>query len=129
MNKKKAARLGMCLEKLRKETGMSQADVAKIAGVSPASVGRLERGDTLGPRSTTLEAVVGAYGYASVDALLEAVDPEKSKVGSEEYLSGGLDPIIRMVPSEESLMPSQFIRGMAVGGLVALVVYVIGWFL
>lgn len=76
----------------RKLRGLTQAQVADRAGISPATLLRLERGDG-GVSTENLLRVLRALGI--LDAVVRALDPYESDVGrlrSEERLPQRVRP-------------------------------------
>jgi len=56
-----AAKIGKSVRKLRIERFMSQADLSRVAGVSPAHLGRLERNERE-PHLSTIRKIAEALG-------------------------------------------------------------------
>lgn len=63
-----ATRLGLSVRQARRESGLTQAEVAELIGLSSDVFGRMERGAFL-PRVATLIRLCGALGVTS-DQLL-----------------------------------------------------------
>ena len=56
-----AVRIGNSVRKLRTERFMSQAELSKVAGVSPAHLGRIERNEHE-PHLSTIRKIAKALG-------------------------------------------------------------------
>ena len=56
-----AVKIGKSVRKLRIERFMSQADLSRVAGVSPAHLGRLERNEHE-PHLSTIRKIAEALG-------------------------------------------------------------------
>jgi transcriptional regulator with XRE-family HTH domain len=56
-----AVKIGKSVRKLRIERFMSQADLSRVAGVSPAHLGRLERNEHK-PHLSTIRKIAEALG-------------------------------------------------------------------
>jgi predicted RNase H-like HicB family nuclease/DNA-binding Xre family transcriptional regulator len=54
--------VGQVIRRRRGELGLTQEQLAKNAGIAPTSVVRLENGEIVRPRSSTLIKVAGALG-------------------------------------------------------------------
>jgi transcriptional regulator with XRE-family HTH domain len=55
---------GVRLREVREAAGLSQRELARQAGLSHEAVSRLERGDTVIPRWSTMRRLAGALGMA-----------------------------------------------------------------
>lgn len=58
---------GDLLREYREETGLSQNALARIAGLDPTHVSRLERDMQGPPRTATVTKLVGAFGWSMSD--------------------------------------------------------------
>lgn len=63
--------VGRNVRRLRESRGLTQEDLAHLAGLHPPGIGRLERG-AVDPRASTLVRVANALGVAVADLLVSA---------------------------------------------------------
>ncbi|QXT64210.1 helix-turn-helix domain-containing protein [Tessaracoccus palaemonis] len=77
MKEEQARRLGKYIKKLRVERKMSGRELARVAGVDAAYIGRLEKGFYKAPRPDSLRAIALALGIPLADlfAMAEYVMP------------------------------------------------------
>lgn len=55
--------LGTKIKVLRKESGLTQAELAKLAGISRVTLGKLERADLGSITLKTIDIILNALGY------------------------------------------------------------------
>lgn len=75
------------IQKLRKEANMTQNDLAKIIGVSDASINKYEK-DLMTPKIDKLEKIAETF-HVSVDYLTgkpDVVNSDVIRITREEYL-------------------------------------------
>jgi len=104
------------LKALRKEKNLTQEDTAELLGVSPQSVSKWERGDTL-PDITLLPALANLY-KVSVDFLLgmDKINQQQTRnnvfIAAHEHLQNGdvnaaievYSEALKLFPSDEGML-------------------------
>lgn len=55
--------IGPKVRELRKDKGMTQEQLSKLAGISRVSIGKLERGETTSVSIKTLDIILDALSY------------------------------------------------------------------
>lgn len=68
--------IGQRVKELRKEKGLTQDQLAKVASISRVTLGKLERGQ------------VGAVSIKTLDIILDALDYEISFAKNDKYSFG-----------------------------------------
>ena len=72
MNKEQAAqRIGQRIAALRKMKGMTQTDLANLAGVQRQHIGRIENGELVNVAYVTIAAIAEALGMT-----VDMIDPK-----------------------------------------------------
>ena len=99
------------LKKLRKNKDFTQEDVANILGVSPQSVSKWERGDTM-PDITLLPAIANLY-KVTVDELIGMDKINDNQIKSEIFSSahaclrsGDIDAAIKIYADASKIYPN-----------------------
>jgi transcriptional regulator with XRE-family HTH domain len=69
--RKQLRRLGLHIRSLRFVRGLSQKQLAELAGLSPSSISRYEAGE-LDPTYTVLQNIAFGLGFDSVEDMLKA---------------------------------------------------------
>lgn len=80
-----AESFGRLLQRHRVASGLSQEDLAEIAGVSTNAISALERGLRHAPHSATLDLLVAARILGFVDARLAALETLRKYTDRQEY--------------------------------------------
>lgn len=82
----RVSRAGQRVGQLREHKGWSVRQLAARSKVSHTAIGQLERGEVLEPHRLTLEALADAFGWPSVELLLESDELEPPARGATERL-------------------------------------------
>lgn len=78
MNKEQAAqRIGQRIAAMRKMKGMTQTDLANLAGVQRQHIGRIENGELVNVAYVTIQAIAEAFGMTVdiIDQRLQDLAP------------------------------------------------------
>lgn len=78
MNKEQAAqRIGHRIAAMRKMKGMTQTDLANLAGVQRQHIGRIENGELVNVAYVTIQAIAEAFGMTVdiIDQRLQDLAP------------------------------------------------------
>jgi transcriptional regulator with XRE-family HTH domain len=67
---------GEKLRRLRRGSGLTQAQLAKASGISQASITMIETGEVENPRPATIKALADVLGVSGMDLL---DDPEERR--------------------------------------------------
>ena len=95
------------IRELRTERGLSQEDVALSAGITPAYLGQVERGQK-NPTVLTIERVCGALNVSLASFFSEAVPDIAAADDAEKQILGQLG----MLTQEEKSIVLQAIKAM-----------------
>jgi len=59
--------VGVLIQQLREQAGLSMTDLAEASGLDKASISRIERGEFIKPKEETLSAIATALGTNPAD--------------------------------------------------------------
>ena len=84
MNKEQAAqRIGQRIAAMRKMKGMTQTDLANLAGVQRQHIGRIENGELVNVAYVTISAIAEALGMT-----VDLIDPKLADLAPLKTLAG-----------------------------------------
>lgn len=71
--------LGMRIKSLRERKGLNQSELARLCGITPATISRLESGDLKDIQTSTARRLARALG-TSVDYLIGTFEDEENEL-------------------------------------------------
>jgi transcriptional regulator with XRE-family HTH domain len=114
------------IRELRKERGLSQAKLAVMADMDPATLNRLERG-TGNPNLNTLQRVADALGVTITELLGGAPPKDLSPLLPLEQRGELLEDFLKLVNAQLERFTGGEDPKLVVGGLASAVVSLVEW--
>lgn len=113
-NSNKSNNLGELLRQQRITEGLTLQELAKMSGVSPSHLGRIERGERF-PSAHVLRKIAEPLGFDENELFTLAgyLSPQSSRIAEAEggYSGGKLDPYVSRVLAQEPIEVQRAVIG------------------